>query len=166
MTKAENFVTYAIKITGEDKRASAAMKRADNPSLSYKAWEYLSQFIDIDNERELAAYGLIAANIAKNKITKDGEESLGKALKNCYGTEGEDQANAKLMRVLSCQTTQELCSILRYYIPFIESKYPGKLAYSRLLNDIIYFNDKVKTRWGADFYRKPSPKEETDDAAK
>lgn len=165
MSKAENFVTYAIKITGEDKQASAAMKCADNPNLSYKAWEYLAQFINIDKELELVPYSLIGANIAKNKITKDGEEGLGKALRNCYGKEGEDQAKTKLMRILSCQETIELCSVLHYYIPFIESKYPGKLSYSRLLQDIIYFNNKIKTRWAADFFRNSFIQGEKQDAA-
>ena len=154
--KSEGFVEYIIKLVQENKAASAAIKYADHQTLSYKSWEYLASFMDIEKENERLSYGVIGAAIAKNKIKNDGTVGIGKAIRYCCGTEvkAEDAVEkSKLIHLLSCGNTRELCLLLRRYIPFIESKVPGKLSYSQLLQDSLYFGDKIKTKWAIDFYK-------------
>lgn len=161
--KSESFVEHIIKLTQENKAASAAIKYADHQTLGYKSWEYLARFIDIEKENERLSYGVIGAAIAKNKIKNDGTVGIGEAIKYCYGKEAEELAKPKLIRLLSCESTKELCLLLRRYIPFIESKAAGKLSYCQLLKDVLYFCERTKTRWAVDFYKKNDGGEKDND---
>lgn len=151
--KYEKFVSYIIELCNRDKKATSDLRRSINSNLSYKGWEYLVKFnIDIEKERDRIIYSHIASNIARNKIEKDGKDSIGIALKKCY--DDEEQGKSKLMRLLSCDNYKELCSILRYQLPFIEEKAKGVLSYSKLLEDIIFFGENVKSKWASDYYKK------------
>lgn len=159
-TRADKFVKHIIDLVQQDKGARAALKYADHPSLGYKSWSYLADFINIEDKNELLSYGLVASSVAKYKNDgddKDGGLNVGKALRACYdkGDDGKKQAESKLLRLLSCESVEELCLALRNYISLIESKNPGALSYSRLLKDLCYFGEQTKIRWTRDFYYDP-----------
>lgn len=165
LNKYENFVRYIIDLYKRDKKASADLKKGDNKNLNYKSWQHLIKFnIDIENDKDRIVYGLIATNIVKNKLDKDGKDSIGLALSKCYENRNQDDNHGeiKLMRLLACDNYRELCQVLKYYLPFIEEKAKGILSYSILLKDILYFNEKTKAKWASDFFKKSKKEGDND----
>ncbi len=166
--KYENFVKHIIDLYKRDKKAEVDLKKGDNKNLSYKSWQHLIKFnIDIENDKDRIVYGLIATNIVKNKLDKDGKDSIGIALSKCYENKNQDnkddnQGEVKLMRLLACDSYYELCQVLKYYLPFIEEKAKGILSYSILLKDILYFNEKTKAKWASDFFKKAKKEGDND----
>jgi CRISPR system Cascade subunit CasB len=81
----------------------------------------------------------------------------GRALASCYEDVSKSkQAKAKLRRLLACQSTKEVCNILRPLLSLIESKSHLPLDFSKLLSELMYFQfnkEKVKAAWAQDFYR-------------
>ena len=155
--KSEQFVQFIIELTQKDNRAAAALKRADNPATEYQSWEYLARFIDIDKDNERLPYATIACAIAKAKAEHKGTIRIGEAIAHCYEDgNNNDQAKAKLLRLLACDSVEEACRILRPLLSLINSKAGIQLDYAKLLQDLYWFNadnQQVKSRWAQDFYR-------------
>lgn len=152
--RGEAFVDFVINRIRKDTAFRAALSRADNPATEYQSWEYLAGWCDLDKDWERNAVTTIAAAIARSKPNADGSLGIGKAITTCYDDGNRsDQAKAKFRRLLSCDSTQEACSILRPLLRLIASR-GNRLCYGRLLNDLKYFGDgeKTKTRWAVDFY--------------
>lgn len=159
-TKEERYVKSIIERIKTDTAMAAALKRADNPATEYQAWEYLADFgIDLENPQERIPYITISAAIARAKPNQDGNYSLGAAIASCYETNNDkgknnEQARSKLRRLLACDTTEEVCAILRPLLNLIESR--GKnISYGKLLNQLIWFDrnpQKIKTNWAKEFF--------------
>lgn len=158
----ENFVKFVMeRITQKDNGAVAALKRADNPATEYQSWEYLARFVDIEKSYERLPFATIGSAIAKAKIEQNGTVRIGQAIAKCYDDgqnsgKDNDQAKAKLRRLLACETTEEACRVLRPLFSLIDSKAGVLLDYVKLLDDLCYFqfnNQRVKSRWAQDFYR-------------
>ena len=154
----ENFIRFVMeKISQKDNGAVAALKRADNPATEYQCWEYLARFIDIDKDYERLPFAVIGSAIAKAKVEQNGTVKIGQAIARCYEEGNQsDQAKAKLRRLLACDTTEEVCRILRSLFSLISSKGGAVLDYVSLLNDLCYYNQysqRVKSQWAQDFYR-------------
>jgi len=153
----ENFVKFVMeRITKEDNGAVAALKRADNPATEYQSWEYLARFINIEHDDRLS-YATIASAIAKAKAEQNGTVQIGQAIAKCYEDGKEsDQAKAKLRRLLACETTEEVCRVLRPLFSLIGSKAGVSLDYVKLLDNLCHFHfnpQRVKSHWAQDFYR-------------
>ncbi len=174
------FVEFIIDLLDEKNRnngkrkpgssaASAALKRADNSKTEYQSWEYLAQAervgvrINIENDFERLTYTTIASAMAKAKVEKNGSVRIGEAIARCYDItvdskgqrEFDSQAKMKLRRLLACDTTEEVCRVLRPLFSLIASKANVQLDYAALLKDLLYFhsdNKNVKSRWAQNFY--------------
>lgn len=150
----QQFVHWVIDRIGRDNRARAVLTRADNPGTAYQSWEILSQWCDLSDERKRLPLATVSAALSRARCERDGNLGIGKAIAYCYEKKQKaDPAGAKLRRLLACDSTQEVCSILRPLLRLIASKGVG-LSYRRLLEDLLYFGDgqKVKVRWAMDFY--------------
>jgi CRISPR system Cascade subunit CasB len=154
--KSNNFVSYILKAIKYDIHK---IKKADNEDLQFMAWEHLSKFIDLNNERDSCCYSLIAANIARSKRTSDTELSIGSVIKIIY--KNENTAKQKLKRILDCDSSIEVCGWLKQLLHNAAEKNIS-INYARLLDDLIYFNDNVKKKWAMDFFK--INKEEKDDS--
>jgi CRISPR system Cascade subunit CasB len=155
--KNENFVNFIIELIHKDTGAAAALKRADNPNLEYQSWEYLARFIDIDKDYERLPYATIASAMAKAKVERNGTVKIGEAIARCYD-DGKDseQAQAKLRRLLACDSVEEVCRVLRALFSLINSKAGIQLNYADLLSDLYWFNadsQRAKAKWAQNFYR-------------
>lgn len=153
----EAFVRYVIGLTQNNKGKAADLRRADNPSTEYQSWETLIKFgIDLENKAERLAYQLIAAAISKAKVKRDGIVGIGIAIASCFDKGAlNDQAKARLRRLLACETVEESCAVLRQILQLISSKGNQNLSYTQLLKDLIQFNwnsTQVKIRWASNFY--------------
>lgn len=168
------FVEFIIELLDEKNRsngkrkpgssaASAALKRADNPKTELQSWEYLARaekrvgiYIDIENDDERLPYTTVASAMAKAKIEQNGTVRIGEAIAQCYDDSNEsDQAKMKLRRLLACDTTEEICRVLRPLFSLIASKANVQLDYAALLKDLLYFHrddKKVKSHWAHNFY--------------
>lgn len=155
--RANAFVQFIIDLCLRDKGAAAALRRADNPATEFQSWEYLASFnVDIDKSYERLPFATVASAISKAKADKNGRLGIGAAIASCY-EEGKDsdQAKAKLRRLLSSDSVEELCMVLRTLLKLIESRNGACLNYSRLLNQLLKFrwnDDSVKATWAQDFY--------------
>jgi CRISPR system Cascade subunit CasB len=163
--KSEQFVKFIIDLIQKNNGAAAALKRADNPATEYQSWEYLARFIDIDKDYERLPYATIASALAKAKAEHNGAVRIGEAIARCY-EDGKDseQAQAKLRRLLACDSVEETCRVLRGLFSLINSKAGIQLNYAELLQDLYWFNadsQRVKSRWAQNFYRHYSLDEAT-----
>lgn len=150
------FVQFVLGRLRKDSAYGAALRRADNPATEYQAWEYLSRWCDIDKSWELQPFATVGAALARAKPLTDGPMGIGAAIASCYtegGTPGNknDTAKAKLRRLLSCDTVEETCKILRPLLSLISSR-GIPLSYSDLLSDLTHFSELKKQKWAVDFY--------------
>jgi CRISPR system Cascade subunit CasB len=158
-SKQEWYVHAVIERIKKDSAMAAALKRADNPATEFKAWEYLADYkVDLEKARERIPYVTISAALARAKPDKDGFLTLGQAIAQSGrdGTPG-DQERARLRRLLACDTTEEVCSILRHLLSLFASR-NLKIAYGKLLNELVWFEkdpQKTKARWAQSFFRTP-----------
>lgn len=160
-----NFVQSIIGRIKKDKACLAVFRRADNPSTEYQCWEYLAALnIDLGSSSERLPFATIAAAVAKEEPEENGSAGIGYAIAACY-PEGKEslQAQAKLRRLLACDTLEEICQILRSHFSLIRSKSRSKLDFSRLLQQLLVFsnnNQTVKSQWAKDFYGRSAEERE------
>ncbi len=155
------FVDYVINRCQADKGLRAALTRADNPATEYQSWEVLAGFhVNLEYENQRLPYATIGAAIARAKAETNGTVSIGQALAGCYEKgKDDDQAKAKLRRLLACDSVAEACRIVRPLLSLIESKSTRPLDYAGLLNDLLWFGhadsqNRIKARWAQNFYGK------------
>lgn len=152
-TKGSAFVDFVLRRLGQDTAFGAALRRADNPSTEYQAWEYLAGWCDLENEWERRPFAVVSSALAKAKPTGNGHLGLGRAIAACFEDGKEsNSAKAKLRRLLACDSVVEVCSILRSILSLIESR-NVKLNYSELLDDLLWFKaERTRAKWATDFY--------------
>lgn len=155
------FVDFVVKVTNDDRKKGvrAALRCADNPLTEYQSWEQLADFhVDLTSDNQRLPCATIAAAMVKAKATHNGSLGIGEAIANCYKDGNQsDQAKAKLRRLLACDTTEEVCRILRLTLALVNSKGTSNLDYVCLLKDLLDFcwDDKrqqIKAKWAQDFY--------------
>lgn len=162
-SKSLAFVGYIINRCQANNGIRAALKRADNPATEYQSWEVLAGFqINLDYENQRIPYATVAAAIARKNPENNGAVKIGQAIARCYEDgNASDQSKAKLRRLLACETTAEVCRILRPLFSLIEAKGNVALDYASLLDDLLWFSNeesqsRIKARWAQGFYGKYS----------
>ena len=149
----EAFAHYVIRGLEDNKRMGARLRRADNPGTEDHSWEYLARFgVNLEQDHERRAFATIGAAIARAKPKAEGALGIGRAIAQAYreGSRNE-QAQARLRRLLACSSTEEVCDTLRPLLQLIASR-GASLHYGRLLQDLLYFDTKTKERWAQDFF--------------
>lgn len=151
-SREQAFIEYVLGRMKDDNAFGAALRRADNPATEYQSWEHLSGWCDLEKAWERRSYATIASAIARAKPAADGSLGIGKAIAACYEDGNKsDSARSKLRRLLSCDSAEEACAMLRPLLSLISS-HGAHIGYGKLLNDLIYFSEKTKVRWAVDFY--------------
>ncbi len=154
----QRFVETVIECCQKDKGMAARLRRADNPAMEYQSWELLGWFgVDIENDYERLPFVTVAAAIAKSKSERNGSLRLGQAIAHCYkDSNKDDQAKARLRRLLACNDLTEACRILRPVLTLIDSRVGRPLDYERLLRQLRFFGfesgQRTKTQWAQEFY--------------
>jgi len=152
VSKGTKFVEFILKQMEQSTAVGAILRRADNPATEYQAWEFLSKWCDLDNTYERTCYATIAASLAHSKKTSD--MNIGQVIARCYPDGNQDDsAKRKLRRLLACDTSLEVCQWLRPILRLASSR-GITVNYGKLLEDLLYFNPKVKEKWAVDFYGK------------
>jgi len=156
----ENFVTTVITKSTAEKGLAARLRRADNPATEYQSWELLAAMnVDLEKENQRMPFVTVASAIAKSKADHNGTLSLGKAIAACYEDGSENnQARARLRRLLACNELLELVRILRGTLSLINNKVARPLDFIRLLKQLRRFpfnSQQVKSQWAQEFYTKP-----------
>ena len=147
------FVTSVIRRSTDETAFRAAMRRADNPATASFAWEYLVDWCDISKDRERLSFALIGAAVANALPQVDGEANLGELLRKCCSSSDDvEREKRRFRRILSCDSTAELCNVLRPVLKYLQSNSKAPIGYARLLSDILYFNERVKLRWAESFF--------------
>ncbi|MBQ6108978.1 MAG: type I-E CRISPR-associated protein Cse2/CasB [Thermoguttaceae bacterium] len=163
----KDFVIDVItRIKKDDTAFRAALTLADNPQTEYLSWRYLIELgsVDLKIDWQRRAYALVGAAIARKRPTEDGSQSLGEALKMCCIKPGEvdDSVDRRFRRILACDSREELITVLRQIIRYLQSNEKVSLKYEDLLWDILKFGDDVKRKWAKAFYPKKSEMSEDD----
>ena len=162
-TRGETFIDYVIGRLANDNAFGTALRRADNPATEYQAWEYLVHWCDIDKPWERYPYTTVVAALARAKPKRDGNLSIGRAIASCYDDgRNSDAAKSKLRRLLACDTSEEVCRILRSILRLIQSR-GVSIRYSSLLDELLWFGEKQKIKWAIDFFGRRT-KYDSDDA--
>ena len=165
-TKGQAFVDYVLGRLENDRGMGARLRRADNPDLEYQSWEYLAGCgVNLENASERKAFALVGAALARDKPKANGRMRMGKAISHAYDDDPKnDQAKAKLRRLLACSSTDEACGILRPLLRLVASR-GATLNYTQLLMDLIYFSEKVKVDWANDFFNTSEPSKNAESSA-
>jgi CRISPR system Cascade subunit CasB len=167
-TRTAPFVNYILSGLDEDKAMGARLRRADNASTEFQAWEYFARFdVDLKDTCRVKAYATVSAALAQARPKRDGTFSFGRSLAAIRDQpEGDNQNNpaaVRFRRILSCRTTEEACDVLRPLLRLIAAKSSRPLCYAGLLHDLLHFGDAIRRRWAGDFYsRAPAPQDEGD----
>lgn len=152
-TRGQSFVVYALPRIQTDPGYGAALRRADNPATEYQAWEHLTTWCDLEKPWERLPYATIAAALARAKPVQNGNQRIGRAIAACFDEGNQsDNAKAKLRRLLACENVEEACQVLRPLLSFVASKENTRLNYAVLLDDLLWFGDRVRQRWATDFF--------------
>lgn len=166
---AQAFVEYIVRKCEADTGTRAALRRADNPATEYQSWDVLAGFhIDLESEGERLSHALVAADIARTNTSKNGSVKIAQGIARSYQDgHSDDQAKAKLRRLLACDSTSEVVRILRPLLRLFESRGVGTLDYVSLLNDLRWFNfdesrERAKIRWAQDFYGRHGKEEDNE----
>lgn len=163
----ESFINSVFKRMKNDTAFCAAFKRADNPDLEYQCWEYLADLhipeLKLDNNYTRLPYVTVFSAMAKSKQTNDGSLELGKALCDSYDDGVKSQpARMRLRRLISCDSTEEVCAVLRPILQFIISK-EVHISFEKLLADLNIFNlakERITSKWAQQFYGTDSKEED------
>jgi len=161
------FVAETIKRCRDDDRSGnnafrAAMRRADNPRTAAFAWPHLAEWCDIGREDERLPFALVAAAIARESPDHDGNKDIGQLFKSCCADQDDvEREQRRFGRLVGCNNRIELCVVLRPVLRYLQSKIPekigyGEIGYTRLLKDILYYGERVKMRWAANFFGRPT----------
>lgn len=159
-SRSRRFVDHVLERMQRDTGFAARLKRADNPATEYQSWELLADFgIDLEKDWERLPYCLVGAALAKAKPERDGSLGLGAAIAASFEDGSQSgQARMRLRRVLACTSIQEVCLILRPLLALIQSR-GVSLNFSQLLQQLTGYagtgQDKIRSRWAQDFYRRP-----------
>lgn len=148
------FIEYVLGRMKNDNAFGAALRRADNPATEYQSWEYLASWCDLEKAWERRPFATIASAIAHAKPAVDGYCGIGKAIAEAYKDDGgknSDSAKSKLRRLLACDSAEEACVILRPLLSLISS-HGVHIGYGKLLNELLWFGDRIKVKWAVDFY--------------
>ncbi|MDA8138309.1 MAG: type I-E CRISPR-associated protein Cse2/CasB [Desulfobacteraceae bacterium] len=151
-TRGESFAAHIIQRLPADSAYGAALRRADNPATEYQAWEHLVHWCDLEKSGERIPFSTIAAALARAKPKQDGHLGIGRAVAACYDRGADsDAAKNKLRRILSCNSAEEACRVLRGVLRLIQSR-AAPICYGHLLDQLLYFGERQKVRWATDFY--------------
>ncbi|MCD4813433.1 type I-E CRISPR-associated protein Cse2/CasB [bacterium] len=151
-SREQSFVEFVLSRMKKDTSFGAVLRRADNPATESQAWEHLIPWCDIEKDWQRLPFATVAAAMARAKPEKDGSLGIGKAIAVCYKDGYKDeQAQAKLRRLLACDAVEEVCAILRPLLRLCASR-GAQLSYAQLLNELIYFGEKTRIKWAVDFY--------------
>lgn len=147
------FVNDMIRRCGSEPACRAAMRRADNPKSGCCAWEYLVPWCDISKDHERLPFALIGAAIARETPTADGEKDIGELFRRiCVTEDDRTRERSRFRRIISCDSGRELCDVMRPVLSYLQREVPGQIGYARLLRDMLFWNERVKLRWTANFY--------------
>lgn len=139
-----------------DSAFRAALKKADNPDTEYQSWEYLAEYgVNLEYEDSRYPYTTVFAAAARSDKPADGNMKLGRALFEAYERDRDSEpARARLRRILACDSTAEVCTILRPVLRLISGKGIA-VSYGLLLRDLKYFNnhpEQTKASWAQQFF--------------
>lgn len=152
-TGAQRFVATVLSRCLDDRGFAARLRRADNPDTEDQSWGVLTGLgVDINREAHYLPHALVGAALSRLKSDTDGDLDLGQALHDCF-KEG-DQGEARLRRVLACDSLGETVSVLRPVLRLIGAR-DVPLAYAALLDDLLHFPmrwERLRRRWASSFY--------------
>ncbi len=159
--KFENFVKFVVEGCKNDSGFRARFSRASNPDLEYEVWPDLVKWCDIENKGERMAFSLVGSAIAQSRADSNGSIKFAVALRKSYKNDSNNEpspASMRLKRIISCDTRNDLVSILRQVLPLVVKD--NRINFADLLNDIIKWGEGIKVKWIKDFYGKRSEEEE------
>ncbi|MBQ9338258.1 MAG: type I-E CRISPR-associated protein Cse2/CasB [Lentisphaeria bacterium] len=146
------FVAAVIARVKTDTAFRAVMSRADNPALESSAWEYLIPYCNIENDLERIPFAMVGAAIARIRPENDGNAGIGTAFRSiCHNDEDRERESARFRRLIACDSSLELCPVLRPVIQYLASN-GASVNFTQLLKDLLYWNQRTKIRWTTHFY--------------
>ena len=154
----EHFIRWALDRLGDSPRvrdngAISRLKRAGSPDQAPQAWDILIR-LGIP-PKSFAPCLLVGGALCRRGEPSDGTASLGLALASCY--DDREQGKLRLRRLLSCSGIEELCSVLRPLLGFVNARAKQKLCHARLLHEVLAFGspatqERIKLLWAQDFW--------------
>lgn len=150
------FVASLYEKSRADSTIRAALHQLKSPTTEKRAWPLLVQYGVDFKKPSKEAYSLVASAIGESKAEKDGTESFGKVLYMAF-KDVSAGGEARMMRILACDSIPEICKVLRPLFGLFNSRCPGKLCLSELLSYLVRFNMdwarlEAKERWAYEFY--------------
>lgn len=152
MHQSERFMSFLRSLTlQENKRSLVDLRQGVSATREHYAYKHLSPYCDLSNSRSLAMFKTIAALYATHPCeTANG--NLGSAFRLLCSTKDElDSMEKRVLRLLSCDTAEEICLILpKFFSLFKAKKIP--FPFEGILKDLLFWGDRTKRLISKEFW--------------
>lgn len=156
------FITELQKLAvAKDRGALADLRHGVAGAAAHRAWPHLAPFCDLRNEKALSAYLVVGAGFAMHETTAPSAGNFGNTLrriavegKGSDKTEALNSFAARFRRLLTCDTTEEVCKHLPGILRAAARK-AVPVNYGLLLEDLLQWDESVKLRWASAYWGTP-----------
>jgi CRISPR type I-E-associated protein CasB/Cse2 len=148
-------------VVQEDRGALADLRHGFSPGTEYRAWPYIANVCNLQNDTQRHIWLTIGAGFATHRATDSRTGNIGSTLRSlALGQPGESKEkalksfDARFRRLLTCEDAVELCDRLRSIIQAADHKGIG-VDYERLFWDLQTWHKpekKVKLRWAESYW--------------
>ncbi len=158
-TKIHRFLEWAqAKVSSNNRGVLADLRRGFSTGTENRCWPYIARYCDLSRDRERIIWQTIAAGFATHGATIKGG-NLGTtmrrlALDGANGT-AEDALksfDARFRRLLTCDTSVEICERLPGIIKAAKNKNNIPIDFESLFIDLHYWGEQAKLRWAASYW--------------
>lgn len=157
--KDEGFVRHILQVCARSKGDAAHLRRADSDQETDKPWQILATFnLDLTNREAILPYITVMSAIARSEARYSGTLNIGAALAKSFKDAAKnEQAQARLRRLLACDSLLDLTQVLRPMLALINSRGVRGLDYVQMLRDLKGFRyddsrSRTKARWAGGFF--------------
>jgi CRISPR system Cascade subunit CasB len=153
-----------LKRLRDDRGAMANLRRGFSPATEHRAWPWVAQWCDLNDDRLRAIVTSVAAAFATHpELATEG--NLGLTMREiAHGRDGGEKAlesfEPRFRRFLTCQLSADVCQRLPGVIRAAAQRGVG-INYRQLFIDLCYWGDRVKLRWAEAFWGQPPQGETT-----
>lgn len=161
------FLEYLEKHKG-DRGLFADLRHGFSEGTEYRAWPHIAKWCNLENAKERKIWLTVAAGFAYHKQSSRAG-NLGSTVRKMALTGASGKLDdvlktfdARFRRLLTCQTTEEVCERLTGIIKAADRK-GVPINFAQLYQDLWQFENpkrQIKIRWAAQYWGHDEPKEE------
>ncbi|MGL6195677.1 MAG: type I-E CRISPR-associated protein Cse2/CasB [Thermoguttaceae bacterium] len=169
LSSREEFIEFLQK-NERNTGIMADLRKGFNSLTAHYSWKHIGRFCFLDDEKHRTIFQTVGAAFATHPLFRKSSESnpnMGTVMRMIAARGAENISDAlasfesRFRRILTCDTSEEVCSLLRGVISAAKLK-NIRIPYLSLIDDLFFWDPNVKMRWAHEFWgvREPADKNE------